>query len=73
VGPEECDLKAADFRPVVVPLLAALDLRVASPVRLEEEREMILQQASIAFDHVTELRQRLRKLNGCEAGSDLPF
>src|SRR5215211_2950689 len=67
------EFKAADFKPIVVPLLAALDLRVASPDRLKTEKEMLLQQADMEFDHVQALLRQLRKLNGCEADSDLPF
>src|SRR3954465_10217664 len=65
------EFKAADFKPIVVPLLAALDLRVASPDRLEDKREMLSQQADMEFDHINQLRWRLRKLNGCEDDSAL--
>jgi hypothetical protein len=67
------ELEAADFKPVVVRVLAALDLRVASPERLEAERETTAQLDMIEADHVACLGQKLRNLNGCEADSDLPF
>jgi hypothetical protein len=73
IGFSTGDLQAAEFKPVVVRLLAALDLRVASPDRLEAERDMIAQQDMIEADHVARLRQRLRNMNGCEAENDLPF
>ena len=73
IGFSTGDLEAAEFKPVVVRLLAALDLRVASPDRLEVERDMIAQQDLIEADHVARLRRQLRNLNGCEVESELPF
>jgi hypothetical protein len=50
------NLQAADLRPMVVPLLTALNLRVASPERLKEEREMIAQLDYIEARHIAPLR-----------------
>ena len=62
-----------DFQPVVARRLDEMNLRVASPDRLEEERETRAQLGMIEAGHLTRLRQQLRNLNGCEDDNELPF
>ena len=73
IGLHTGELEAADFRSVVVPLLHALDLRVASPERLEEEREMLAQLGYIDAQHTAPLLQHLLELNRPRVEDDLPW
>jgi hypothetical protein len=63
IGFRTGDLEAADFKQVVTPLLAGLNLRVAHPERLAEERELSVQLEHIEGQHLARLRRRLRQLN----------
>jgi hypothetical protein len=73
IGLRTGELEATDFELVVERLLRVLDLRVASPERLDEERERIAQLDYIEAQHIAPLRQRLLELNRPRAEDDLPW
>jgi hypothetical protein len=68
------DLASADLAPVVRPLLAALNLRVATPERLARERDDLMLLDYVEQQQAARVRQHLLVRNGIATGArELPW
>ena len=67
------DLAPVDLAPVIRPLLANLNLRVAAPERLDRERHDLVLLDHLEKQQVARVRQRLMAQHGIASASDLPW
>ena len=67
------DLAPADLAPVIRPLLANLNLRVAAPERLDRERHNLALLDHLEEQQVARVRHRLMEQHGNATSLDLPW
>ena len=67
------DLAPADLAPVIRPLLANLNLRVAAPERLDRERHDLALLDHLEEQQVARVRHRLKEQHGNATAWDLPW
>jgi hypothetical protein len=67
------DLAPADLAPVIRPLLASLNLRVAAPERLAREREEVCHFDYLEQQHAARVRHRLLEQHGIASALELPW
>lgn len=66
-------LRPVDLRPIVAPLLRELNLRVATPEQIEEERELMVHMAYEDSKHIARVREHLTQLVSGKCIDELPF